>query len=167
MKNTVIVFIVVAFIFLSFGIPKAHAAFDCLTLTTGSSQSDRDYCQNELTQIEAELNNLLDLQKQQQAQTGTLTGDVNYLTSQISALKTKIKARALVVAQLKVNITEKTNTINSLSDKIEDDRASLAQLIRKINKVDDESLASLVLSDQSLSDFYSDLESYILISQDV
>lgn len=167
MKKNVAVFAVILFIFLDFGIQKTHAAFDCLTLTTSSSQSDRDYCQNELTQIEAELNNLLALQKQQQAQTGTLTGDVNYLTSQINALKTKIKARALVVAQLKVNITEKTNTISTLSDQIDADHASLAQLIRKINKVDDQSLASIVLSNQDLSDFYNDLESYISISQEV
>jgi hypothetical protein len=166
-KNTVIIFVIATFVFLSFWTQKAHAAFDCLTLTTNSSQSDRSYCQNELTQIEAELNRLLDLQKQQQKQTGTLTGDVNYLTSQINALKKKIQARALVVAQLKVNITEKTKTINSLSDKIDNERESLAQLIRKINKVDDENIVRVVLSDNSLSDFYSDLESYISIGQDI
>jgi membrane-bound lytic murein transglycosylase B/archaellum component FlaC len=166
-KNTVIFFVIAIFVFLSFGTQKAHAAFDCLTLTVNSNQSDRDYCQNELNQIEADLARLLDLQKQQQKQTGTLTGDVNYLTSQINALKAKIKARALVVAQLKVNITEKTKTINSLADKIENDRESLAQLIRKINKFDDENLVDVALSGKSLSDFYNDLESYISIGQDV
>lgn len=167
-RNTFIVFTVATFIFLGFGgTQKVHGAFDCLTLTTSSSLSDRNYCQNELTQIEAELTKLLDLQKQQQKNTGTLLGDVNYLTSQINALKTKIKARALVVAQLKVNITEKSKVINTLSSKIDDDLKSIAQLIRKINKVDDESIAFIILSDKNISDFYSDLESYVSIGQAV
>jgi membrane-bound lytic murein transglycosylase B len=166
-KNTVIVFVVAIFIFFGFETHKVHSAFDCLTLTANSSQSDRDYCQNELNQIEVELTRLLDLQKQQQKNTGTLTGDVNYLTSQINALKTKIKARALVVAQLKVNITEKVKTINTLSDEIDRNLESLAQLIRKANKFDDENMVQIILSDESLSGFYGDLESYISIGQAV
>lgn len=166
-RNTIAVFVVATFIFLGLGTQKVHGAFDCLTLSTNSSQSDRDYCQNELTQIEAELTKLLDLQKQQQKNTGTLTGDVNYLTSQIKALKTKIQARALVVAQLKVNITEKVKTINILSGEIERNRESLAQLIRKANKFDDENIVQIILSDESLSNFYNDLESYISIGQDL
>lgn len=166
-RKSIAFFVVVALTFFGFGIQKARAAFDCLTLTTSSSQSDRNYCQNELAQIEAELAKLVDLQKEQQKQTGTLTGDVNYLTSQINALKTKIQARALVVAQLKVNIKEKVKTINTLSDKIKDDRESLAQLIRKANKFDDESIVHIILSDESLSDFYDDLESYISIGKAV
>ncbi len=146
---------------------KVYGAFDCLTLTSNSSQTDRNYCQNELKQIEDELAHLLDLQKQQQKNTGTLIGDVNYLNSQINALKTKIKARELVVAQLKVNITDKVKTINNLSSDIERNRESLAQLIRKANQFDDESVLDIILSDESLSGFYNDLESYISIGQSV
>ena len=146
---------------------KANAAFDCLKLTTSSSESDKDYCRNELADIEAELNKLLDLQKQQQKQTGTLTGDVNYLTSQINALKAKIKARGLVIAQLKVNIAEKVSTINSLSKKIEREHESLAQLLRNTNEFDEETIVHLILSDDSISNFYSDLESYASIKQAV
>jgi len=136
-----------------------------LTLTTSSSPSDKDYCRNELTQIEAQLTDLLNKQKEQQKATGTLKGDVAYLTSQINALKTKIKARALVIAQLKVNITEKVNTINSLSSKIDREHSSLAQLLRNTNEFDNDNLVNLILSSESISDFYSDLESYNSIKQ--
>ena len=167
MVRNAVVFICLIFIFFTFARFKAEANFNCLTLKTTSNQSDKDYCQNELTQIEAELTRLLDLQKQQQKQTGTLAGDVNYLTSQINALKTKIKARALVIAQLKVNITEKVNVINSLSSKIEREHESLAQLLRNTNEFDEETLVQLILSDVSVSNFYSDLESYTSIKQAV
>ena len=110
MARKTIVFICLIFIFSFLLQNRADAVFDCLTLTTSSHQSEKDYCQSELDQIEAELTRLLDLQAQQQKQTGTLIGDVNYLTSQINALKAKIKARALVISQLKVAITEKVST---------------------------------------------------------
>ncbi|MES2315447.1 MAG: lytic murein transglycosylase [Patescibacteria group bacterium] len=146
---------------------KKASAFDCLTLQTTSSQEDKDFCKQELAQIEAELANLLELQKQQQKQTGTLAGDVSYLTSQINALQAKVKARALAIAQLKVAITEKVSTIESLSDKIAKEQESIAQLLRNTNEFDNETLVHLVLSDSSISDFYSDVESYASIKQAV
>ncbi|HBB49486.1 TPA: hypothetical protein DEQ22_00195 [Candidatus Nomurabacteria bacterium] len=161
-------FVVFMFVLSSIIVNKIHAAFDCeLHLTPSSSQDEKDYCQSILTQMEAELAKLLDLQKQQQKQTGTLTGDVNYLTSQINALKTKIKARTLAIAQLKVNITEKVNTINSLSSKIRREHETLAQLLRNTNEFDNENIIHLILSDESVSNFYSDLESYASIKQAV
>ena len=146
---------------------RGSAAFDCLTLQPTSRESDKNYCKNELSQIEAELVKLLDLQKQQQKKTGTLTGDVNYLASQISALKKKIQARALVIAQLKVNIAEKSNTIASLSNKIEREHRSLAQLLRNTNELDEANMVHLVLAGGTVSDFYSNLESYVSIKEAV
>jgi len=166
-NKIVIVFVFLAFVFSTTGMHWVNASIDCLAITPSSPQSSKDYCKGELAKIEAELNRLLDLQKQQQQQTGTLTGDVNYLTSQINALKAKIQARSLVIAQLKVNITEKVNTINSLSKKIEREHESLAQLLRNTNEFDKGNMVNLILSGNSISNFYSDLESYASIKQAV
>ncbi|MEI8174995.1 MAG: hypothetical protein WCG28_03535 [bacterium] len=168
MGKKTIVFIFLNFIvtFLFFA-PKVDANFDCLSLNVSSAQSDKDYCRNELVQIEAQLADLINQQKEQQKQTGSLKGDVDYLTSQINALKTKIKARALVIAQLKVDIADKVNTIKSLSAKIDREYESLAQLLRNTNEFDDKTLVHLVLSGDSISSFYSDLESYTSIKQAV
>lgn len=155
------------FSFFNFTVQKVFANFDCLTLTISSSQSDKDYCRNELSDIENQLADLLSKQKEQQKQTGTLKGDVDYLTSQINALKVKIKARALIIAQLKVDITEKVNKIESLSEKINREHESLAQLLRNTNEFDEETIVHLILSDESVSNFYSDIESYTSIKQAV
>ncbi|OGI76107.1 hypothetical protein A3C67_00445 [Candidatus Nomurabacteria bacterium RIFCSPHIGHO2_02_FULL_42_19] len=165
-KNTA-VFLCLIIVFLAFQSFKGEAAFDCLTLNTNSSQADRNFCKKELSLIEAELAKLLKLQKEQQKQTGTLAGDVSYLTSQINALKAKIKARSLVIAQLKVAITEKVSAISSLNEKIEREHESIAQLIRNTNEFDNETLIHLMFSDESISDFYSDLESYASIKRAV
>lgn len=164
----VMVFILVTGVVLTmFVFPRPSVAFDCLTLTSSSSERNKEYCKSELADIEAELSRLIDLQKQQQKQTGTLTGDVNYLTSQINALKTKIQARAMVIAQLKVAITEKVHTINSLEKKIAREHESIAQLLRNTNEFDNENMVHLLLSDASVSSFYSDLESYSSIKRAV
>lgn len=166
-RKKVIAFVFVILIVVALPGYKASVAFDCLTLTPSSLQSDKDYCQNELIQIEAQLEALINQQKEQQKTSGTLKGDVNYLTSQINTLKTKIKARGLVIAQLKVNIAEKVDTIKSLSDKIAREHESLAQLLRNTNEFDEETLVHLILSDNNISNFYSDLESYTAIKQAV
>ncbi len=167
MVKKTIVFVLLGFVLASFSVPKVYADFDCLTLTVASTQADKDYCRDELSQIEAQLTDLLNKQKEQQKQTGTLKGDVDYLTSQINALKIKIKARALIIAQLKVNIKEKVNQIESLSEKIDREHESLAQLLRNTNEFDDQTIVNLILSDDSISNFYSDLESYASIKQAV
>lgn len=157
--------IAISFGFLNF--TKVASAFDCLTLTPSSAAKDKEYCKQELARIEAELQVLLQKQAEQSKQTGTLKGDVNYLTSQINALKSKIKARALVIAQLKVNIADKASKIDALRKKIDREHESLAQLLRNTNEFDNETIIHLILSDSSLSNFYSDLESYASIKEAV
>lgn len=154
-----LLFLIVVMVFGS-GAISAQAAVNCLTITVDSSQADKDYCKKELAQIEAELAELLKKQDEQRKQSGTLQGDVNYLTSQINALKTKIKARERVIAQIKISIKEKNTRILSLSEQITEQQESLAQLIRNTNDFDNKNLVHLMLTDESLSGFYTDLESY-------
>lgn len=170
-KKLVTAFLFIAtismFVFSPYIVLRTSAAFDCLKLTSNSSQSDKDYCKNELSQIEAQLAELIAKQKEQQKTTGTLKGDVDYLTSQINALKAKIKARALAIAQLKVSINEKVSKIGSLSSKIDREHASLAELLRNTNEFDGGNIMHLLLSDKSVSDFYADIESYSSIKQGI
>ena len=167
-RNTVIVFL---FIILSFCLLSLKGqrvlAVDCSVASSIVTQADKDSCQNELSQIEAQLADLLNKQKEQQKQTGTIKGDITLLTTQINALKTKIKGRTLVIAQLKNSIKQKVSTITSLSQKIDREHESLAQLLRNTNEFDNENMIYLILSDDSISNYYSDLESYTSIKQAV
>ncbi len=167
MGERTIVFILSFILLGTFATPNVSAVFDCLQLSTSSSQSDKNYCQNELHQIEAELADLINKQKEQQKQTGTLKGDIDSLNAQIKALTTKVKARALKIATLKVDISNKISTIETLTQKIDHEHESLAQLLRNTNEFDNKNVLHLILSDNSISNFYSDLESYASIKQAV
>lgn len=166
MIRKVIVFIFIFTFLYNFNINIIYAV-DCLKINSSSPQSEKDFCRGELAKIEAELADLLKQQEAQKKNTGTLTGDVKYLNSQINALKTKIKARALAIAQLKASINEKSSKIEDLSDKIETQHESLAQLLRNTNSFDDNNLIYLLLSNENISDFYSDLESYSSMKESI
>ncbi len=166
-KRVITFFVLFSLAFILLFALKTSAQFNCLTLTPSSSESDKDFCRSELSQIEAQLDALIAQQKEQKKTTGTLKGDVDYLTSQINALKVKIKARGLVIAQLKVNIAEKVSTIQSLSAKIDREHQALAQLLRNTNEFDEKTAVHLILSDDSISNFYSNLESYNSIKRAV
>ncbi len=159
-------FVIVFLFIFSFLLPfNSLRAFDCLSLTPNSTQAQKDQCRKELADIEAQLADLLKKQNDQKKQTGTLQGDVNYLNSEINALRKKIQARSLAISQIKVSINEKNNKIVSLEERIEKEHRTLAQLIRHTNEYDNENIIHLVLSDESLSEFYSSLESYSSLKQ--
>ncbi|MFA5751407.1 MAG: lytic murein transglycosylase [Candidatus Paceibacterota bacterium] len=161
MKNTgIFSFIILIMIFGSFSIPNAYSFVDCLKINQNSPESEKNYCRQELARLDAELVDLFLKLEEQKKQTGTIQGDVNYLNAQINALQTKIKARSLAIAQLKISINEKVNKIGSLASKIEREHGLLAGLIRNTNEFDNENLTHLIFSEKGLSDFYSSVLSY-------
>ncbi|MFM7088767.1 MAG: lytic murein transglycosylase [Candidatus Paceibacterota bacterium] len=165
-KKTILFIFLFGMLFFGFKVSDTEA-LDCIAITPSSPEADKNFCRNELAQIEAELADLLEKQKEQAKNTGTLTGDVNYLNSQIKALQTKIKARGLAIAQLRVSISQKASRIETLNERIDKQHDSLAQLLRNTNDFDNQNLVYLVLSNSDLSDFYHDIESYASIKQAV
>lgn len=163
-KKIAIAFIFILSVFFLHGV-RAQAVSDCSDVSY--AKANEKLCQNELAQLNQQLTQLNQQLTSQQKQTGTLKGDITLLTTQINALKTKIQARGNVIAQLNNSIKEKVSTISSLSDKIESEHESLAQLLRNTNEFDNENGIYLILSDSDVSDFYSDLESYASIQEGV
>lgn len=163
MTRKAAVFLVVLSFFL-FPFTKKIFAFDCVKdLNDQSTLEQKQICQNELSQLLAQVKELEDQLAKQAKQTGTITGDINYLTSQINTLKAKIKSRTVAIASLKVSIDEKTAKIHSLEEKIEREVEFLSQLVRNTNEFDNQNLMHLILSGGSVSNFYSDLEAYTSI----
>lgn len=114
----------------------------------------------ELAALEAEI-----AQKQkeldgQKGQSASIQRDINILTTKIQQTQLDIKAKNLVIQKLGDEIETKSKTIETLAEKMEKQRESLAQLIRKTNELDRASVVSLVLSSATLSEFYSDIESF-------
>lgn len=116
--------------------------------------------QKQLDDINLEIKGLGNTITGLQGEGQSIGRDIKLLNANIERANLNIKARNLSIGQLSQGITEKTHTVQSLSKKLDNERQSLSQLIRKTNELDQASLAEVVLGNTSLSDFFLDLDSF-------
>lgn len=122
--------------------------------------AELDALQKEIAQKEAQLS-------EQRKQTGTIKKDVDLLTNQINLAKTKIKSKNLLIDKLSKDINSRTKTINILEDKLDISKDSLTQLLKKTNDLSQENLVYMLLSNDSISEFYQDLDSFASLKKSV
>ena len=156
---------VIALIFGNFyhEVPEALAADQALT----NAQADRVRLEQELADLEAQMADEQKKLDSQKGQSTSLSRDIAVLTSQIKKAKLDIKAKELVIKQLGGEITEKNKTISVLNTKIDNIKESLAQLIRKDREIDDKSILTLILSNDSLSEAYGDIDTFSSIKKSI
>jgi membrane-bound lytic murein transglycosylase B len=131
------------------------------------AQAQKAALEAELAALEAEIavkQKELDGQK---GQSKSIQNDISVLTTKINKAKLDIKAKNLTITKLGGEITQKKETINELSDKIDREKESLAQLIRKTSEIDESNIVHMLLSDESLSGFYGDLDNFQSIKRDI
>lgn len=117
-------------------------------------------CQKEIDSVQ----NVLNQEKQKSA---TFTSEIATLNAKIKKAQLEIKKRNAGIESLTGDILVKNKTIDSLSLKIENEKESLAQLIKKTEEIDSYSLAEVALSDKKISDFFSDLDSFEFIQDEI
>jgi len=143
--------------------PVVHAIDDpCSANIEGQSKTQLqvalDACNADVEKWTTILNNT----KQESASFAT---DVAYLTAKINAAQASIKARNIAISNLGKDISNKQAKINTLDQRIEEGRATLAVLLRKTSEIDQYSLAEIILSGQNLSDFFVDVDAYSATSR--
>ncbi len=90
----------------------------------------------------------------------SLGRDINLLNANINKANLNIKAKNLQISRLGDGIADKARTVRSLAQRIEREKQSLAQLVRKTNEIDQASLPEMLLSGDDLSSFFLDLDSF-------
>lgn len=93
----------------------------------------------------------------------TITSDVKSLNAKIKAAEATIRAKNIAISKLSNDIHERGERIKELEYLIDEGRSSLAQLIRRTHELDEYSLVEVVLDSKNLSDFFSDLDSFVAI----
>lgn len=131
------------------------------------AQSQKAKLEAELARLEKEI-----AQKQkeldgQKGQSASITRDISILTTKINQSKLDIRAKDLTIQKLGGEIVQKNKKIQTLTEKIETEKESLAQLIRKEREIDDISFVALVLSRSSLSEAYGDIDRFSSIKNAV
>ncbi|MCR4330326.1 MAG: lytic murein transglycosylase [Patescibacteria group bacterium] len=128
--------------------------------TQDTVDSRKAQLENELSGLEKEIEAQQKILSEKQREKVSLERDVAILDAQISEAQLSIKVRNLTIQKLGTDIGVKEQIIGSLSDKIDREKESLAQLIRKTNEIDSFSLVEVVLSNEDLSAFFIDLDSF-------
>lgn len=117
----------------------------------------------ELAELEKEIAEKEAVLAGQKEKSSSLQRDVSILKNKIGKAKLEIKSHNIVIKKLSGEITQKKQTITALTEKMEREKESLGQLIRKRNEIDQLSIVHLILSTKSLSNFYIDVDAFTSI----
>ncbi|MDE1975223.1 MAG: lytic murein transglycosylase [Patescibacteria group bacterium] len=143
------------------GIGQAQTFLDCGTFNTAAKQAQ---CQEYNQTVKEEQQAQSDLAAAQ-AKSSSLSNDIAVLDAKIKATQLDIKAKNLLIQTLGNDITQKQSHINDLEGHIASDKQTLAELIRKMNELDSYSVAQVMLSQTSVSGFFSDLDTFQSLQQ--
>lgn len=118
----------------------------------------QDYAKEtaELAKLQAQLND-------QKNKTGVLQKDVNNLLNQIKNTQAKITTQINTISKLSQEIGKKEEAISTLEQELLREKASLEQLIKRTNELDQKGAAYVLFSSDSISEFYRDLDDFLSI----
>ncbi|MDD4988869.1 MAG: lytic murein transglycosylase [Candidatus Pacebacteria bacterium] len=147
-------------VFLVSGVFIAYPHFAKADLTADAVQKREDALKAQLAELTAEIAQKQALLDAKHGESASLQRDIALLNGKIDKAKLSIKASDLILEQLSNDIGIKSQTISTLEDRIAKNKESLADLLRKTNQTENNSLVEMILNDQSISDFVSDLDSF-------
>ena len=139
------------------------------TTGTGTSQVDayKQQLQNQLDAIDAQITQQQAIVTQEEAKSESLQNTIAILNAQIKAAKLAIQARDITIQELNTNIAGKESDIAGLNTQLSAEKDSLAGILREKDQLEGTSLVVAMLSASSLSDFFSDLDSFDQINQNL
>jgi peptidoglycan hydrolase CwlO-like protein len=146
------------FIFLSLVVPQLSNAQESVAEREARLRA-------ELDKVMAEINEQQQILNQKRAEGASIQRDIAILTAKINLANAKIRSKQIAIDGLGKDISKRTETIKDLETRIAKNKESLAQLIRKTREYDNYSLTETVLAQRNLSEFFSDLDTFIDIKE--
>ncbi len=123
--------------------------------------------ENELKSLETQIAAQRAILDGKRKESASLERDVAILNAKIKEAQLAIRARDLSIQKLSQEIGGKATTINNLDEKLDREKQSLAQLLRKTNELDSYSLVEFSLGNKNLSEFFIDLDAFDAIKNEL
>lgn len=114
----------------------------------------------QLQQVERQILQQRVLVENKQTERRSLERDLTIIDAEISQAALGIQARAVAIAQLSSQIGDKEAVIGILNERLSKQRISLAELMRQTRTYDDFSMAEVLLSNDNLSEFFTDADRF-------
>jgi len=131
--------------------------------TVSSVQQEEAVLRQKLAELEAEIAKQEKLLLTQKGQSNSIQGAINVLKTEISKTRNEISKKETLIKQLSGEINQKQKTIVALDAELSREKISLAQLVRKTHEIESLSLVEMLLSSESISDFYEDVDTFLTI----
>lgn len=116
--------------------------------------------QAELAKVEAEQKQAAIELANAQNKSASLSRDISVLGAKIRSAELEIKAKNILIQSLGNDISQKEKKIDLLENRIEKNKDTLAQILRKTDELDDITLPELFLSNSSLANLVQDLDQF-------
>ena len=129
------------------------------------SIEQRAQLESELRVLEQEIAEKEALLEKKKGQSGSIQNDLNILINDIKRAKLQIQAKNLIISKLSKEIGTRVSKINNLDQKISSGQDSISDLIRKTRELDNTSVAHVLLSDKTVSEFYHDIDAFEIIKR--
>lgn len=142
------------------------AVVDAQTIQCNTPE-ERARCEAELAELEKEIKEQEAILAGQKNKSASLQRDIELLRARINTARTRIQQKDLEIKKIGSEIQDKSQTITNLQSDIERGKSNLGQLIRKTNEMDHLTFAHAVLSSETVSDFYGDLDTYSSLKRSV
>jgi len=130
------------------------------TTYSETAAEQRARIEAQLLQVEKQMLVQQQLVQGKQQERQSLERDLNILDAEVKKAQLGIQARAIAISSLTEQIGDKEELINILTERLQKQRTSLAELIRQTEAADDFSLVEVLLSNKKFSDFFTDVESF-------
>ena len=147
--------------FCTYSVPSANAdATTAASQQLQTAQSQQAALEAQLVALEAQIAEKQQELSAQKGQSASLSNAIAILTTQINKAKADIAAKNVVIAKLGGEIIQKATVITTLTQKIELEKESLAELLRKQREMDQISPVTVALSGNTISDIYGDVDTF-------
>lgn len=144
--------------------PFAYAQAVCPNDFTGLSKAQLEeallVCEKEAALLQAEIG-------KKGKEKASLNRDISLLSTKIQKAKLSIRARDASINNIVGDIGSKNKLIGNYSEKIDRERESLAQLVKKTEEIDSYSLVEIAISNKDLSGFFGEIDSYKMIMDSI
>lgn len=128
--------------------------------TTNIAAARRVHLEKELADLEKQIDAHRSNLSGQKKKSATLERDISILNAEIKKAKDSIKAGAIRINLITEEIKTKEKIISKLTEKIDREKDSLAQILRETNRSNETSLAEVVLAGDTIASFFEKIDMY-------
>ncbi|MEX0870003.1 MAG: hypothetical protein WDZ39_01065 [Candidatus Spechtbacterales bacterium] len=124
---------------------------------SGTAEEEKQELQRELDALQRELEDIQQQVNKYQGEAASYERDIAIIEAQIRGVRVEMERNRLVINQTGNAIQTTRETIEELEQKEEDQKELLGKLILSMYKLDDTSAIEIVLTSETLSEFFDDV----------